>query len=169
MLNIPRLLGALLWSQCKSRAGRDAGILFLRQQQIVLRRSAPTRIRLRWTDRLIFVCLWRLFPALRQSAVIFQPETLIRWHRSGFRLLWRWKSRGRAGRPRVRPDARALVRHMNQGNPLWGAPGAELRKLGIAIVQSMVAKFMRRQHLHRKGGELPFTITRFGSRRSICS
>ena len=147
MLNILRLLGALLWSRCKSRAGRDAEILFLRQQLIVLRRAAPRRICLRWTDRLIFVCLWRLFPSLRRSAVIFQPETLIRWHRSGFRLFWRRKSRGRAGRPPIPADVRSLVRRMNQENSLWGAPRihGELLKLGIIIAQSTVAKYMRRR------------------------
>jgi hypothetical protein len=89
MLDVLRLLGALLWSRCNSPAYRDAENLFLRQQLIIPRRSAPKRIRVRWTDRLLFVYLYRLFPSLCQSAMIFQPETLIRWHRSGFRLFWR--------------------------------------------------------------------------------
>ena len=149
MFDILRLLGALLWSRRKSPADREAEILFLRQQLIILRRSAPKRIRLRWTDRLIFVCLYRLFPAVRRSTVIFQPETLVRWHRSGFRLFWHHKSRGRAGRPPIPADVRALVRRMNQENPLWGAPRihGELRKLGITIAQSTVAKYMRRRLL----------------------
>jgi hypothetical protein len=75
---------------------------FLRQQLLVLKRSAPTKLRLRTADRLIFVWLYRLFPSLLGAAVIFKPETLVRWHRSGFRLYWRWKSRRRVGRPAVR-------------------------------------------------------------------
>ena len=69
-----------------ARVSRDAEILFLRQQLLVLRRSAPARLRLRNSDRLIFVWLYRLFPTLLDAAVIFKPETLVRWHRSGFGL-----------------------------------------------------------------------------------
>jgi hypothetical protein len=65
---------------------------FLRQQLVVLQRSAPARLRLRGADRLIFVWLYRLFPSLIEAAVVFKPETLARWHQSGFRLDWRWKS-----------------------------------------------------------------------------
>jgi transposase InsO family protein len=144
MLDVLRLLCALLWPRRKTAADRDAEILFLRQQLIILRRTVPKRIRLRWTDRLIFVCLYRLFPSVRQSAVIFQPETLIRWHRSGLRLFWRRKPRRRTGRPPIPADVRALVRRMSRENPFWGAPRihGELPKLGITIAQSTVAKYM---------------------------
>jgi hypothetical protein len=94
-------------------------VAFLRQQLLVLKRSAPARFRLRTADRLIFVWLYRLFPSLLGSAVIFKPETLVRWHRSGFRLYWRWKSRRRVGRPALAADVRALVRAMSRDNPLW--------------------------------------------------
>ena len=104
------------------RVSRDAEILFLRQKLLVLRRSAPARLRLRNTDRLIFVWLYRLFPSLLDAAVIFKPETLVRWHRGGFRLFWRWKSRRRAGRPAVPAGIRSLVWQMSRENPLWGAP-----------------------------------------------
>jgi transposase InsO family protein len=154
MLDTLRLLALLLWSRCRTTAARDAEIVFLRQQLIILRRSAPGRIKLRRTDRLIFVWLYRLFPTVLQCAVIFQPETLIRWHRCGFRLYWRWKSRGHAGRPPIPTDIRALVRRMCRENPLWGAPRihGELIKLGITIAQSSVAKYMgRRLHPPSQG------------------
>ena len=120
---------------------------FLRQQLLVLKRSASAaRLRLRTTDRLIFVWLYRLFPSLLGAAVIFKPETLVRWHRSGFRLYWRWESRRRVGRPAVPAEIRDLIRKMSRDNPLWGAPRihGELLKLGIDIAQSTVAKYMVR-------------------------
>lgn len=118
-----------------------------------VRRSAPGRIELWRTDRLIFVWLYRLFPSVLQCAVIFQPETLIRWHRCGLRLYWRWKSRGHAGRPPIPTDIRALVRRMCRENPLWGAPRihGELIKLGITIAQSSVAYMGLRLHPPSQG------------------
>ena len=106
-----------------------------------------TKLRLRTTDRLIFVWLYRLFPSLLGAAIIFKPETLVRWHRSGFCLYWRWKSRRRVGRPQVPSEIRDLVRAISQDNPLWGAPRihGELLKLGIGIAQSTVAKYMCRR------------------------
>jgi hypothetical protein len=147
MFNVLSFLGPLLAPIRRSRVSRDAEILFLRQQLLVLRRSAPARLRLRNTDRLIFVWLYRLFPALLDAAVIFKPETLVRWHRGGFRLFWRWKSRRRIGRPKVPTDTRNLVRQMSRENPLWGAPRihGELLKLGVEIAQSSVAKYMERR------------------------
>jgi transposase InsO family protein len=121
---------------------------FLRHQLLVLKRSAPARLRLRNADRVIFVWLYRLFPTLLGAAVIFKPETLVRWHRGGFRLYWRWKSRRRrVGRPAIPADIRDLVRTMSCDNPLWGAPRVhgELLKLGIDIAQSTVAKYMPRR------------------------
>jgi len=148
MLNVLSVLGQLLVLMCRSRVSRDAEILFLRQQLLVLSRSAPRKLRLRNTDRLIFVWLYRLFPSLLDAAVIFKPETLVRWHRGGFRLFWRRKSRRQPGRPTVPTDIRNLVRQMSRENPLWGAPRVhgELLKLGIEIAQSSVAKYMERWH-----------------------
>ena len=129
------------------RASRDAEILFLRQQLLVLKRSRPKPLRLRNSDRLIFVWLYRLFPSLFDAAVIFKPETLVRWHRGGFRLFWRWKSRRSPGRPAISSGIRDLVRQMSRENPLWGAPRihGELLRLGIEISQSSVAKYMGRR------------------------
>lgn len=154
MINLLKLAGAILASFWRSRVRREAEILFLRQQLLVLRRSAPGRIKLRRTDRLIFVWLYRLFPAVREAAVIVKPQTLMRWHRGGFRLFWRWKSRRRPGRPATPAGVRMLIRQMNRENPLWGAPRihGELLKLGIDIAQSTVAKYIVRRTGPRSQG-----------------
>jgi hypothetical protein len=86
MIDLLKLLGGLLVGVFRSHAAREAEMTFLRQQLVVLQRSAPARLRLRTADRLIFVWLYRLFPSLLEAAVVFKPETLVRWHRSGFRL-----------------------------------------------------------------------------------
>ena len=148
MIDLLKLLGGLLVGVFRSHAAREAEIAFLRQQLVVLQRSAPARLRLRSADRLIFVWLYRLCPSVREAAVVFKPETLVRWHRSGFRLYWRCKSRRRVGRPAVPADIRDLIRTISRDNPLWGAPRihGELLKLGIDIAQSTVAKYMSRRH-----------------------
>lgn len=120
MSGVLTFFSALLTLMRGSRVSRDAEILFLRQQLLVLRRSAPAKLRLRNTDKLIFVWLYRLFPPLLDSAFIFKPETLVRWHRGGFRLFWRWNSGRRAGRPALPAGIRGLVRQMSRENPLWG-------------------------------------------------
>src|SRR5215475_3798088 len=135
MIDFLNLLGRSLIGLFRSHAAREAEMAFLRQQLLVLKRSAPARPRLRNADRLIFVWLYRLCPSLLEAAVVFKPETLVRWHRSGFRLYWRWKSRRRVGRPAVAADIRDLIRTISRDNPLWGAPRihGELLKLGIDI------------------------------------
>src|SRR5882757_9077633 len=147
MVPIVRFVATLLTWLRRSPAEREAEIVYLRQQLIVLKRTAPARSRLKATDRLIFVWLYRLFPSLLHSSIIFKPETLLRWHRIGFRLFWRWKSRRRVGRPAVSTDIRSLVRRISRENPLWGAPRiqGELLKLSIEIAQSTVAKYMVRR------------------------
>ena len=147
MIDLMKLLAGFLVGLFRSRAAREAEMAFLRQQLAVLKRSAPTRLRLRTADRLLFVWLYRLFPSLLGAAVIFKPETLVRWHRGGFRRYWRWKSRRRVGRPLVPAAIRDLVRAISRDNPLWGAPRihGELQKLGIDIAQSTVAKYMPRR------------------------
>src|SRR5260370_41412909 len=85
--------------------------------------------------RLIFVGLYRLAPKILDALAIVQPETVIKWHRAGFRLFWRWKSRPHGGRPTVPLEIRRLIREMSIANPLWGAPRdhGELLKLGSEI------------------------------------
>src|SRR5260370_302994 len=142
-----RFIATLLGWLRRSPAEREAEIVYLRQQLIVLKRSVPARPKLRATARLMFVCLYRLFPSLLDASIIFKPETLLRWHRTGFRLFWRWKSRRPSGRPALPADIRSLVRRISRENPLWGAPRihGELLKLGIEIAQSSVAKYMVRR------------------------
>jgi hypothetical protein len=129
----------------------EAEITMLRHQLKVLQRQAASRPRLTAADRLLFVWLCRLFPSLRKAITIVQPDTVLRWHRSGFRLYWRWKSRSCGGRPKVPIEVRSLIRRMSVENPLWGAPRihGELMKLGIEVAQSTVAKYMARR---RPGG-----------------
>jgi hypothetical protein len=114
---------------------------------------------LKTIDRLIFGCLYRLFPSLIDASIVFRPETLLRWRRRGFRLFWRWKSRRRVGRSALSPDIRSLVRRISRENPLWGAPRihGELLKLGIEIAQSTVAKYMARRRGPPSQGWKTFT------------
>jgi hypothetical protein len=73
-------------------------------------------------DRLVFICLYRIAPRILDAFTIVEPETVLRWHRAGFRLFWRWKSRRGAGRPKLSLELRQLIRPMSLANPLWGAP-----------------------------------------------
>src|SRR6202007_2537977 len=118
-----------------SRAALEAEILTLRQQIVVLRRTAPKKQSFGAIERLVFVGLYRLFPRILDALAIVRPATVIKWHRVGFRLYWRWKSRTRGCRPPVPPEIRRLIREMSIANPLWGAPRihGELLKLGITI------------------------------------
>jgi len=110
-------------------------------------RSATKRPALSMSDRLVFILLYRLAPSVLNAMIIVRPETIVRWHRAGFRSFWRWKSRGRVGRPRVALEVRQLIREMSLANPLWGAPRihGELLKLGNDIGQTSVATYMARR------------------------
>jgi transposase InsO family protein len=131
----------------RSRAALEAEIWTLRQQINVLRRTAPEKLSFSAIDRLIFVGLYRLFPKVCDALAIVKPDTIVRWHRAGFRSYWRWKSRPRGGRPTVPLEIRGLIREMSIANPLWGAPRihGELLKLGIEVGQTSVAKYMARR------------------------
>ncbi len=130
----------------KTQARLEAEIVLLRHQLSVLRQRVPSRPKLTVADRLLFVWVYRLFPSVLNAVTIIQPETVIRWHRTGFRLYWRWKSRSQGGRPRIPGKIRRLIREMSLANRLWGAPRihGELLKLGIEVAQSTVAKYMAR-------------------------
>ena len=116
----------------------------LRHQLIVLRRRLQGCVRLTNQDRWFLIRLYRWFPSILQVLTIVRPETLVRWHRPGFRCYWRWKSRRRGGRPQIEADLRALIRRVSVENPLWGSPRihGELLKLGFEVAQSSVAKYM---------------------------
>ncbi len=135
---------AVLASPFKSKSRLEAENAALRHQLIVLRRKVQGRVRLTNNDRWFFIQLYRWFPSILQVLTIIRPETLVRWHRAGFRRYWRWKSRSLGGRPQIETDLRALIRRMSIENPLWGAPRihGELLKLGFEVAQSSVAKYM---------------------------
>ena len=122
MIDGLKLLAYFVVLLFRSKERLEAEIIILRHQLNVVRRRMPSRARLTPIDRLIFVWLYRLRPSLLNAVVIVQPETVVRWHRAGFRPYWRWKSRARGGRPRIRRDLRDLIREMSRANPLWGAP-----------------------------------------------
>src|ERR1700730_5051619 len=92
------------------RARLEAENLILRQQLVVLRRKSPKRVRLWNIDRLLLVWSYRLYPSLLDAIIIVQPETVIHWHRRGFRAHWHWKSRRVGDRPRIDSEIRALIR-----------------------------------------------------------
>src|SRR6202035_587364 len=135
---------AVLASPFKSKMRLEAENAVLRHQLNVVRRRLHSRVRLTNHDRWFFIQLYRWFPSSLQVLTIIRPETLVRWHRAGFRCYWRWKSRPLGGRPRIETELRALIRRMSMENPLWGAPRihGELLKLGFEVAQSSVAKYM---------------------------
>jgi hypothetical protein len=120
-----------LRASLRDRAALQREILALRHQLQVLERTRPRCVRLTRSDRLLWVWLSRVWRGWRSAVVIVKPETILAWHRRGFRLLWTWKSRHRPGRPTAPRDVRALIRTMSEMNPLWGAPRihGELLKL----------------------------------------
>src|SRR5471030_558544 len=131
-------------SPFKSKIRFAAENAALRHQLIVLRRKLRGRVQLANRDRWFLVQLYSWFPSILKVLTIIRPETLVRWHRAGFRSYWRWKSRSLGGRPQIEADLRALIRRMSLENPLWGAPRihGELLKLGFEVAQSSVAKYM---------------------------
>jgi transposase InsO family protein len=144
------LLLSVVRSNVRSRAAVELEILALRHQIGVLQRAAKKRPKVTPADRLFWAVLSRLWKDWRSALVIVKPETVIAWHRKGFRLFWTWKvRRGRRGRPAVAREVRDLIRRMSRENPLWGAPHihGELLKLGIEIGETSVGKYLVR---HRK-------------------
>src|SRR5258708_7951648 len=151
MRDLVRLIVWAVVDLFRSRAAIEAEILTLRQQIIVLRRTAPKKRSFGAIDRLVFVGVYRLFPRVLDVLAIVRPATVIKWHRAGFRLYWRWKSRPRGGRPPVPLEIRRLIREMSIANPLWGAPRihGQLLKLDIAIGQTSVATYMAKRVCRR--------------------
>jgi hypothetical protein len=147
MADILKLICWAVIGLFRSRASLEAEILTLRQQLNVLRRNSPKRLAFSNVDRLIFAGLYQIAPRVLDALTIVEPETVVRWHRAGFRLFWRWKSRQRGGRPKVELEIRQLIREMSLANPLWGAPRihGELLKLGIDLGQTSVAKYMAKR------------------------
>jgi hypothetical protein len=144
MFALLRFFLALFSSLFKSKSRLEAENAALRRQLIVLQRKARGRVHFTNSDRLFLIQLYRWFPSVLKVITIIRPETVVRWHRTGFRHYWRWKSRRLGGRPQISAELRALIRRMSIENPLWGAPRihGELLKLGFEVAQSSVAKYM---------------------------
>jgi putative transposase len=145
MLKHVHSIVAAIARRFRSRAVLELENLALRHQLHVLRRQRPGRLRLFAIDRLLWVWLYRWWPRCLDTMVLVKPATVVQWHRQGFRLFWRWRSR--SGRPSVDREIRKLIRDISGANPLWGAPRihGELLKLGIEISQATVAKYMVRR------------------------
>src|ERR1035438_4428209 len=158
MTDLFKLILGILASLFKSRAKLEAEILILRQQINVLRRQAPKRPHFNNTDRFLFVWLYRQFPSVLGAIAIVRPETIIRWHRAGFRAYWRWRSSNHVGRPKVSAELRTLIGEMSRANPLWGAPHihGDLLKPGFETAQSTPARYMSRSRLPPPRGGLTF-------------
>jgi len=141
------------WLACRlrGRAALELEVIALRHQLAVLRRQRPGRLRLLSIDRLLWVWLYKIWPRCLDAMVLVKPATVVQWHRQGFRLYWRWRSR--SGRPSVNREIRDLIRQMSRANPLWGAPRihGELLKLAIEISQATVAKYT----IRRRGAPSP--------------
>src|SRR5260370_33012859 len=129
----------------RARAVLRAEISALGQRGLVLQGSSRGhRLRLRWADRVLWVWLSRLWNDWRSALLLIKPETVIAWHRKGFRLYWTWQSRCCKGRPSVSPEVRNLIRKMTLANPRLGAPRipGELPKLGLPVAQATAAKYL---------------------------
>jgi hypothetical protein len=144
MLAVLHSFGMFIVDLFKPRRRLVAENLFLRHQLSIALRRAPPRLQLRGSDRALLVWMTRLWPGLLNAARVVQPETILRWHRAGFTAFWRWKSRKRAGRPKIDRELRELIRRMSKENPNWGASRihGELLMLGFEVAQSTVSKYM---------------------------
>ena len=140
-------LGMFVADLFKSRSRLEAENLFLRHQLSIALRRAPPRLRLLGIDRALLIWMTRLWPSLLGAAQVVQPETILRWHRAGFKAYWRWKSPNRAGRPKIDRGLRDVIQRMSRENPLWGAARihGELLMLGFKVAQSTVSKYMVRR------------------------
>jgi len=134
----------------RSRSDTALEVLALRQQIAVLKRKRP-RPQLNALDRLFWTTLRRCWPRWTDILVLVKPDTVIGWHRTGFRLYWRWRSRPRSGRPKIIEEIRALIQRLAQENPDWGAPKihGELLKLGFVVSERTVARYLRRMRRRR--------------------
>ena len=172
MRNLCRLIWHALVGRFWSRASLEAENLALRHQLNILRRSSPKKLALSNIDRLVFTGLYRFDSGIPGALTIIKPETLIRWHRAGFRRYWRWKSRAQGGRPKVEREVRQLIREMSVARSVLGnaSDPRRLLKLGINVGQTTVAKYMARGRQPPSQGWKTFPATTLMvSRRWTCS
>ncbi len=150
----------------RSRRDTALEILALRQQVAVLKRKHP-RPRLNSLDRQFWTTLRRLWSGWTGVLVIVKPETVVGWHRTGFRLFWRWRSRPLGGRPKITDEIRVLIRRLAEENPTWGAPKihGELQKLGFVVAERTVARYLRR--IQRRGDPGKRWLTFLANHREV--
>src|SRR5215467_7683747 len=143
MMRLFRFALAVLASPFRSKLRLETENAAPRHHLIVLRRGPRGRVRLTNLDRWFFIQLYRWFPAILKVLTIIRPETLVRWHRAGFRCYWRWKSRSRGGRPRIETELRVLIRRMSVENRFGArhASTANYLRAGFEVAQSSVAKY----------------------------
>ena len=141
-------------------------VLAHRQQVAVLQRKRPRPILNSW-DRLFWTTLRRFWSRWTDVLVIVKPETVIGWHRAGFRLYWRWRSRPRGGRPKITDEIRVLIRRLAKENPDWGAPRihGELQKLGFVVSERSVARYLR--GMRRRGDPGQRWLTFLANHREV--
>ena len=134
----------------RSRSDTALEVLALRQQLAVLKRKR-SRPKLNSLDRPFWTTLRQFWSRWTDVLVLVKPDTVIGWHRAGFRLYWRWRSRPRSGRPKITEEIRVLIRRLAQENQGWGAPKihGELQKLGLVVSERSVARYLRR--IRRRG------------------
>ena len=163
------ICGVFTWLGSFIRSRHDLGleIVALRQQLMVLKRRTK-RAHLRRSDRLFWVLLRRVWSKWSNPLLIVKPDTVVRWHRKGFRLYWRFRSRSkRVGRPVTGHEVRASLHTMANENPTWGAPRihGELLKLGFEISERTVSRYLSR--LHRRDGAAQLWRTFLKNHREV--
>jgi putative transposase len=143
MIALLSAVGSLLSFRVRGRVSLELELVALRHQVTVLRRQRLGRPRLFSTDRLLWVWLYRIWPQVLDAMVLVKPTNVVQWHRQGFRLYWRRRSR-HLGRPRMGREIRDLIRKISLANPLWGAPRihGELLKLGIDVSQATIGRYL---------------------------
>ncbi len=150
----------------RSRNETALEILALRQQIVVLKRKRP-RPRLNQFDRLFWIILRCVWSRWTEVLVAVKPETVVGWHRAGFRLFWKWQSRAPAGRPKATTEIRALIRRLAEENATWGAPKihGELQKLGFVVSERTVARYLQR--VVRRGDSRKCWLTFLRNHREV--
>jgi putative transposase len=150
----------------RSRSDTALEVLALRQQLAVLKRKR-SRPKLNSLDRPFWTTLRQFWSRWTDVLVLVKPDTVIGWHRAGFRLYWRWRSRPRSGRPKITEEIRVLIRRLAQENQGWGAPKihGELQKLGLVVSERSVARYLRR--IRRRGDPAKSWLTFLQNHREV--
>jgi len=136
----------------RTRTQLQLEILLLRKQLEIAMRSSP-KLKMQRLDRMFFSVMTDLFAGWKDALLIVKPETVIKWHRQGFKMYWRWKSRHAAGRPQISQEQINLIKRIADENPLWGAPHVhgEMLKLGYDISEATVQRYMPKKTRRANG------------------